>query len=169
MSASYMEKNVQVAGLSKSIKIQLWDTAGSERFKTINRIYYRDAAVALVVYDITKRDTLFHEAEHWIKDVRANAPPHIIIALCGNKSDLYQDQEVSLAELQQFASKHNIELFNEASALQNTGINEIFQKIVQKIDENKDTILNSRTNNTGNIRIGGEKALPGRKKKNCAC
>ena len=169
MSASYMEKSVKVAGMTKAIKIQLWDTAGSERFKTINRIYYRDAAVALVVYDITKRDTLFHEAEHWIKDVRANAPPHVIIALAGNKSDLYKDQEVSLAELQQFASKHNIELFNEASALQNTGINEIFQKIVQKIDDTKEIIINSRTNNTGNIRIGGEKQVPGRRKKNCKC
>ena len=90
MSASYMEKTVPVAG-SKPIKIQLWDTAGSERFKTINRIYYRDATAALVVYDITKKDTLFREAEHWIKDLRENAPPHVIIALVGNKSDLFAE------------------------------------------------------------------------------
>ena len=69
----------------------MWDTAGSERFKTINRIYYRDATAALVVYDITKKNTLFGEAEHWIKDLRENAPPHVIIALVGNKSDLYAD------------------------------------------------------------------------------
>ena len=99
MSASYMEKVVPVAGAKKPIKIQLWDTAGSERFKTINRIYYRDATAALVVYDITKRDTLFMVAEHWIKDIKACAPGHVIIALCGNKSDLYENQEVSLADL----------------------------------------------------------------------
>ena len=99
MSASFMEKVVPVQGAKKPIKIQLWDTAGSERFKTINRIYYRDATAALVVYDITKRDSLFIEAEHWIKDIRENAPGHVIIALCGNKSDLYENQEVTLAEL----------------------------------------------------------------------
>ena len=99
MSASYMEKVVPIAGQENPIKIQLWDTAGSERFKTINRIYYRDATAALVVYDITKRDTLFGEAEHWIKDLKENAPSNVIIALAGNKSDLYRKQEISLAEL----------------------------------------------------------------------
>ena len=130
MSASYMEKVVPVAGAKKPIKIQLWDTAGSERFKTINRIYYRDATAALVVYDITKKDTLFMEAEHWIKDIKANAPGHVIIALCGNKSDLYENQQVSLADLQLFSSKHGIDLSNEASAKTDSGVNEIFQKIV---------------------------------------
>ena len=90
MAASYMEKSVSVTGSKKPIKIQLWDTAGSERFKAINKIYYRDATAALVVYDITKKDTLFHEAEHWLKDIRENAPGNIIIALAGNKSDLYE-------------------------------------------------------------------------------
>ena len=91
MSASYMEKSVAVAGEAKPIKIQIWDTAGSERFKTINRIYYRDATAALVVYDITKQNTLTTEAAHWIKDLRENAPPHVIIALVGNKSDLFAE------------------------------------------------------------------------------
>ena len=99
MSASYMEKKVPIQGSSHDIKIQLWDTAGSERFKTINRIYYRDATAALVVYDITKRNTLFQEAEHWIKDLKENAPNGVIIALVGNKSDLYKKQEISLSEL----------------------------------------------------------------------
>ena len=103
MSASYMEKVVPVAGSTHPIKIQLWDTAGSERFKTINRIYYRDATAAIVVYDITKRNSLFIEAEHWIKDLKENAPPNVIIGLVGNKSDLFKYQEISLAELQSFA------------------------------------------------------------------
>lgn len=55
----------------------------------MNRIYYRDAAAAVVVYDITRRDTLFQEADHWIKDVKESAPEYVTIALCGNKSDMY--------------------------------------------------------------------------------
>ena len=62
----------------------------------MNRIYYRDATAALVVYDITKRNSLFTEAEHWIKDLKELAPSSTIIALAGNKSDLYKQQEVSL-------------------------------------------------------------------------
>ena len=98
-SASYMEKVVKVSGKKDPIKIQLWDTAGSERFKTINRVYYRDATAALVVYDITQKDTLYNEAEYWIKDVQANAPEHLILALAGNKCDLFDKQEVPLSEL----------------------------------------------------------------------
>ena len=90
MSASYMEKIVPIAGSEVPIKIQLWDTAGSERFKTINRIYYRDATAAIVVYDITKQNSLHQEAEHWIKDLKENAPSNVIIGLAGNKSDLYR-------------------------------------------------------------------------------
>ena len=90
MSASYMEKNVNIAGKKNPLKIQLWDTAGSERFQAINRIYYRDAAAALIVYDITRNDTLFQEAERWIRDIKENAPSHIILALAGNKNDLAQ-------------------------------------------------------------------------------
>ena len=58
ISANYLEKTVPVEGTKDTLKIQLWDTAGHERFKTINRIYYRDATAALVVYDITRRETL---------------------------------------------------------------------------------------------------------------
>ena len=126
MAASYMEKEVEVMGSPAPIRIQLWDTAGSERFRSINRIYYRDATAALVVYDITKRNTLFGDAEHWIRDLRENAPGHIIIGLAGNKSDLYKKQEISLSELQQFASRHDIKLFNECSAKNDTGVSDIF-------------------------------------------
>ena len=54
----------------------------------MNRIYYRDASAALVVYDVTKRDTLYTDAEHWMRDVKTNAPEHCIIGMLGNKVDL---------------------------------------------------------------------------------
>ena len=81
------------------IKIQLWDTAGQDRFQSMNKIYYRDAIAALVVYDITNKNSLLNDAEHYIRDVRDNAPGNCIIALVGNKSDLYDKQQVSLGEL----------------------------------------------------------------------
>ena len=116
MSASYMEKSVNVAGQGKPIKIQLWDTAGHDRFKSINRIYYRDAAAALIVYDVTRRESLYQDAEHWIKDVKENAPSHVILALAGNKSDMYQNQEVSMSEGQKYQTNSGIPIYNECSA-----------------------------------------------------
>ena len=94
-----MEKVVTIPGMAKQIKIQLWDTAGSERFRTVNQIYYRNAGAALVVYDITRQGTLHQEAAEWIKDLKDNAPDHLTIALTGNKSDLYKEQQVPLADL----------------------------------------------------------------------
>ena len=57
----------------------------------MNRIYYRDASAALVVYDVTNRNSLYTEAEHWLRDVRTNAPEHVVIGMLGNKTDLVED------------------------------------------------------------------------------
>ena len=57
MGAAFNSKTLEIDG--QNIQLEIWDTAGSERFKSINRIYYRDATAALVVYDITKSDSLF--------------------------------------------------------------------------------------------------------------
>ena len=156
MSASYLEKMVPIAGSEQPIRMQLWDTAGSERFKAINRIYYRDAVAALIVYDITKKDSMLVEAEHWIKDIKDNAPPNIIIALAGNKADLYKKQEVSMNDLDTFANKHSITIKFETSAKTDKNINEVFQKIVQRIDETKDDIRKHKLNKGGGLRLGGD-------------
>ena len=71
----------------KSVKIQIWDTAGQEAFQAITRTYYKGATGALVVYDITRRDTFTHVSK-WLDEVRANALKEIQIILIGNKKDL---------------------------------------------------------------------------------
>ena len=70
----------------KNIKLQIWDTAGQESFKSITRSYYRGAAGALLVYDITRRDTFTH-LTRWLEEVRQNGNPDTTIMLIGNKSD----------------------------------------------------------------------------------
>ena len=71
----------------KQIKLQIWDTAGQESFRSITRSYYRGAAGALLVYDITRRETFNHLA-NWLEDARQHANPNMTIMLIGNKSDL---------------------------------------------------------------------------------
>ncbi|KAH9556178.1 hypothetical protein CY35_07G012100 [Sphagnum magellanicum] len=72
---------------NKPIKLQIWDTAGQESFRSITRSYYREAAGALLVYDITRRETFNHLAS-WLEDARQHANSNMTIMLIGNKCDL---------------------------------------------------------------------------------
>ena len=65
-------------------------------------------------------------AEYWVKDIRENAPDNCILALAGNKSDMYEKSQVSLTELQTFSMSHKIDIYNECSAKTNTGVTDIF-------------------------------------------
>ena len=78
-------KNIQLNG--KQIKIQIWDTAGQEAFQAITRTYYKGALGALLVYDITRRDTFTHVTK-WLDEVKQNSSRSIVVILIGNKKDL---------------------------------------------------------------------------------
>ncbi|KAH8997269.1 ras-domain-containing protein [Lactarius akahatsu] len=99
----------------KRIKLQLWDTAGQERFRSVTRSYYRGAAGALLVYDITNRDS-FLNLSRWLADARALASPHLVVVLVGNKSDRDEDREVEWEEASRWAAEHNVH-FLETSSL----------------------------------------------------
>lgn len=80
-----------------NVKIQIWDTAGQESFRSITRSYYRGSICALLVYDITRRST-FDNLTKWLDDIRDNAYSKMIIVLIGNKDDLKLEREVSTEE-----------------------------------------------------------------------
>merc|ERR1712179_250781 len=77
--------------------LQIWDTAGQERFRSVTRSYYRGAAGALLVYDVTSRET-FNCLTNWLTDARTLASPAIVILLVGNKKDLEEEREVTFLE-----------------------------------------------------------------------
>ena len=97
----------------KQIKLQIWDTAGQESFRSITRSYYRGAAGALLVYDITRRDT-FNHLTRWLEEARQNSNPNMVIMLIGNKSDLDHRRAVSYKEGEQFAEQNGL-IFLEVS------------------------------------------------------
>lgn len=99
----------------KRIKLQLWDTAGQERFRSVTRSYYRGAAGALLVYDITNRQT-FEGLSRWLADARALASPQLVTVLVGCKSDREEDREVEWAEASRWAAENDLH-FLETSAL----------------------------------------------------
>merc|ERR1711998_306148 len=98
----------------KQIKLQIWDTAGQESFRSITRSYYRGAAGALLVYDITRKDT-FNHLSSWLEEVRQNGNPDIMVMLIGNKADLDSRRQVSSEEGERFAKENGL-IFLETSA-----------------------------------------------------
>ena len=106
------------------LKLQIWDTAGQESFKSITRSYYRGAAGALLVYDITRRDTFTH-LTRWLEEVKQNGNPDMSIMLIGNKSDLDARRQVSTNEGEMFAREHGL-IFMETSAKTAQNVEEAF-------------------------------------------
>ena len=115
----------------KTVKIQIWDTAGQEAFQAITRTYYKGATGALVVYDITRRDTFTHVSK-WLDEVRANALKEIQIILIGDKKDLEDKRQVQTEEGQNLADKNGL-LFLETSAKTSYNVSEAFMNSAQKI------------------------------------
>ncbi|ORX96735.1 ras-related protein rab-6B [Basidiobolus meristosporus CBS 931.73] len=115
----------------RTIRLQLWDTAGQERFRSLIPSYIRDSSVAVVVYDITSRDS-FLNTKKWIDDVRAERGTDVIIVLVGNKTDLNDKRQVTTDEGEQLAKELNI-MFVETSAKAGFNVKALFRRIAQAL------------------------------------
>lgn len=129
IGVEFGSKVVNVGG--KSVKLQIWDTAGQERFRSVTRSYYRGAAGALLVYDISSRET-YNSLTNWLTDARTLASPNIVIILIGNKKDLDNDREVTFLEASRFAQENEL-MFLETSALTGENVEEAFLKCSRTI------------------------------------
>jgi len=134
----YQESTIGAAFLTQTValndttvKFEIWDTAGQERYHSLAPMYYRGAAAAIVVYDITNRDT-FQRAKQWVKELQRQGNPNIVIALAGNKSDLSSKRKVEAEEAESYASDNGI-FFMETSAKTATNVNELFVAIARKL------------------------------------
>ena len=165
-------KNIEI---KKTIyRIQIWDTAGQENFRSIARAYYKNSVCACIVYDITNRNS-FNSVQEWIDDCTKQTPKTILLLLIGNKNDLNDKREVQYEGGEEFAKKKNM-IFLETSAKTGNNINTIFEKSVEQIDKNiKNNKYDLENENCG-IRQGiktssfvitKEKTIKKKKKKCC--
>ena len=133
-------------------RIQIWDTAGQENFRSITRAYYKNSVCALVVYDITKRES-FENVQSWIQDCRNQSPKTIIMVLVGNKNDLENERDVSFDEGEQFAKNNNM-IFYETSAKTGKNVNEIFENTVNNISKKIEENYYDLENDSCGIKVG---------------
>lgn len=129
IGVEFGSKIVEVGG--KKVKLQIWDTAGQERFRSVTKSYYRGAAGAVLVYDITNRESYNHITQ-WLNDARTLASPDIVVVLVGNKTDLQEEREVTFMEASRFAQENEI-MFLETSALSGDNVEEVFMKNARTI------------------------------------
>lgn len=137
---------------NKQVKLQIWDTAGQESFRSITRSYYRGASSALLVYDITRRET-FNHISRWLEEARQHSENKMAIMLIGNKNDLEHRRVVSTEEGKEFADAHGL-IFMETSAKTSFNVELAFINTAKQINK---SILSGEidvTNESNGIKVG---------------
>eukprot|EP00640_Fibrocapsa_japonica_P007425 CAMPEP_0113938746 /NCGR_PEP_ID=MMETSP1339-20121228/5171_1 /TAXON_ID=94617 /ORGANISM="Fibrocapsa japonica" /LENGTH=199 /DNA_ID=CAMNT_0000942007 /DNA_START=72 /DNA_END=671 /DNA_ORIENTATION=- /assembly_acc=CAM_ASM_000762 len=142
IGASFMSKMLMVNGLP--MKFQIWDTAGQEKYHSLAPMYYRGAAAAIVVYDITNKNT-FKTLKEWVNELHAQGPDDIVIIIAGNKKDLEAEREVEAGMAQAYADKVGA-MFFECSAKDDFFVRDIFIQISHKLPPEDDGIVQDTLN-----------------------
>ncbi|KAH8178245.1 Ras family protein [Sarocladium implicatum] len=127
------------AGPQKHMKLSLWDTAGQETYKSVTRSYFRGASGALLVFDLSRRQTFQHVTD-WLNDLRQIAEPDIVVVLVGNKADLAQEaenkREVTSQEAKEWARRNGILEYVETSAKSGENVERAFMRVAERIYQN---------------------------------
>jgi len=127
IQATYLDKRLNLG--KKSVRLMIWDTAGQERFHALGPIYYREANGALLVYDITDRES-FSKVRNWVHELRAEQGMQIQLVIAGNKSDLEKKRQVDNEEAKKYAESvgaaHML-----CSAKSGSGVEEVFLELTK--------------------------------------
>ena len=142
--SSFVSKRIELNG-NKKIKLQIWDTAGQEKYRSLAKIFYQSASVAILVYDVTLKRTFANLKEYWVGEIKANAPDDIILAIAANKSDDYINQEVNIQEGKDLAKSLNA-IFVCTSAKLGNGIDDLFKMVAEKFIDPEKNIAESYMN-----------------------
>ena len=129
LGAYFLNKVVIIDGYK--INYEIWDTAGQEQYRSITSLFYKDAYICILVYDITNKRTFNSIKDYWYEAIIENGLQDVILGVAGNKCDLYEDEEVSEKDGEEFSN--SIEAcFKLTSAQVNTSIDDIFTSVGKK-------------------------------------
>jgi small GTP-binding protein len=112
--------------------LEFWDTAGAERFRSLARMYYRDARAVIVVFDLTNPGSL-DQAEEWVAEVRPGGRPDALFVGVANKLDLHQERQIKPDDVKAFAYRMQFDSVHEVSAKSGQGIRVLFDKLVELV------------------------------------
>ncbi|CAJ1915189.1 unnamed protein product [Cylindrotheca closterium] len=129
VGASFTTKRLTVRGVTS--KIQIWDTSGQDQFKRLASMYYKQAAAAIICYDISSPET-FEAVKSWIDELQSKATNRIVIGICATKSDLVRNADT--AEVEQLAEQTG-SIFFTTSAKDNTNVHLLFEKVAEQVLE----------------------------------
>ena len=128
LSAQFISKTIDFPDLGQSIKFDIWDTVGQEKYRSLAKIFYKDAKVIIFVYDITTEFSFEGIKTYWYEETKANWDGTPILAVVANKIDLYGEQKISNNDGKAFAEKIGA-IFQTTSALSDSGISTLFENI----------------------------------------
>ena len=157
-----IKKEIEIEG--KILNLEIWDTVGQEQYSAVNKIFIKNAQIALIVYDITNRKS-FENLNNWYNLIfEINKDRNVIVGLTANKTDLYENQVVDSEEGKNFADEKKISFF-ETSAKDYESIENVFiqlskiyinkvQKIVEEEIEERNSVglIKNDKNNRDNIK-----------------
>ena len=132
--ATFSSKVVTLSNKNK-IKLEIWDTAGQERYRALTKMFYKDAAAAILVCDITDKNSFDQIKEYWVDQIKQNND-NIILIIVANKSDLYEKEAIDENEVRNYANELNAN-FIVCSALNRSGIEDIFVAVGNNYFEKK--------------------------------
>ena len=124
----------------KIVKVQLWDTAGQDKFRAITRNYYKGASGIILIFDVTNVKS-YENIKKWINEIKEEISEKVAIVLIGNKIDNVQERKISKEQGDKLASEIGVKFF-ETSAKTGEGINESVFFLVKKIFENDPEVKN---------------------------
>ena len=117
----------------KDIKLQIWDTAGQDRFRAITKNYYKGSHGIILIYDVTNLQT-FENVKNWVNQIREEASTKVVIYIAANKIDMETERKVTKQEGESLAQELGFP-FMETSAKSGININETFEDLVERIDK----------------------------------
>ena len=160
LGSDYSTKVVNFPKYNRALQLEIWDTAGQEQYRSLSKIFYQKASIAIVCYDITDRKSYEEIKNYWINNIKTYSKNDIIIGLTANKSDLYEEQVVPDNEAIQFAKENGL-LFFQTSAKQGTGITDLIESLGNEYLKRKGCVERS------SFMLQKAKTLPRKKKDKC--
>ena len=153
----------EIAIEDRKIKLNIWDTCGQEQYRTINQMFVKNSKIALLVYDITQKDTFNELKNYWYTYITNSLGKNIIIGIAGNKCDLYEDEQVKTEEGKEYAESIGA-IFKETTAKNNEAISQLIELLTKKYIE---TIGNVKNINSNYVNKNKENVTKSNKKKGC--